>query len=118
MNTFFDENFLLENDKARELYAQVKNLPIFDYHCHLSPQEIYENRTFYDLTELWLECDHYKWRVMRNAGCSEDLVTGNAANYDKFLAFAHSLPLFPGNPVYHWAHLELKKYFGIKVIET
>lgn len=108
-----DENFLLENKKGAELYQQVKDLPIFDYHCHLDPKEIYENRAFYDLTELWLECDHYKWRVMRNAGVAEELVTGNADPYEKFLAFARSLPLFPGNPVYHWAHLELKKYFGI-----
>ena len=111
---FNDDNFLLENKKAHQLYEAVKYLPIFDYHCHLSPQEIYENRAFYDLTELWLECDHYKWRVMRNAGVPEKYITGNSAEpYEKFLAFARSLPLFPGNPVYHWAHLELKKYFGI-----
>lgn len=113
MKTFMDENFLLENKKGAELYQQVKDLPIFDYHCHLDPKEIYENRSFYNLTELWLECDHYKWRVMRNAGVSEEFVTGKADPYEKFLTFARSLPLFPGNPVYHWAHLELKKYFGI-----
>lgn len=115
MKNFMDDNFLLENEKAKELYEQVKNLPIFDYHCHLSPQEIYENRVFHNLTELWLEADHYKWRVMRNAGVSEFYITGNADPYEKFLAFARALPLFPGNPVYHWAHLELKKYFGITI---
>jgi len=107
------DDFLLTNETARKLYSRVKGLPIFDYHCHLNPAEILNDRAFYNLTELWLECDHYKWRVMRNAGVDEKFITGNASPYEKFYAFASVLPEFIGNPVYHWAHLELKKYFGI-----
>ncbi|MCR4789527.1 MAG: glucuronate isomerase [Treponemataceae bacterium] len=113
MKDFMDNDFLLTNRSGKHLYSQVKDLPIFDYHCHLDPKEIYENRAFYNLTELWLEADHYKWRVMRNFGINEAYITGKAEPYEKFLAFAKALPSFAGNPVYHWAHLELKKYFGI-----
>ena len=113
MQNFFDDKTFLTNNVARELYAQVKDLPIYDYHCHLDPREIYENRRFDDIGTLWLEADHYKWRVMRNYGVSEECITGGANYKRKFIAFASALPSFAGNPVYHWAHLELKKYFGI-----
>ena len=113
MPAFMSDDYLLTNDTAKKVYNKIKDLPIFDYHCHLSPEEILEDKTFYNLTELWLLGDHYKWRVMRNFGVEERLVTGDAPAYDKFFAFASALPSFIGNPVYHWAHLELKKYFGI-----
>lgn len=113
MNKFMSDGFLLTNETARRIYGQVKDLPVFDYHCHLSPADIYADRKFGNLTELWLEGDHYKWRVMRNAGVDERLITGDASPYEKFFAFASVLPDFAGNPVYHWAHLELGKYFGL-----
>ena len=110
---FNDDSFLLKSEKAKELYELIRDMPILDYHCHLSPKEIYENKTFYNLTELWLEADHYKWRVMRNAGIDEKYITGDADPYEKFLQFASIMPDFIGNPVYHWAHIELKQYFDI-----
>ena len=110
---FFDDKVFLENDKAVELYEYAKSLPIFDYHCHLSPAEILEDKVFHNLTELWLNGDHYKWRVMRAYGVDERYVTGEGDDKEKFLHFAEALPHFVGNPVYHWAHLELKKYFGL-----
>lgn len=113
MQNFLNDDIYLTNSVARELYAQVKDLPIYDYHCHLDPREIYENRRFDDIGTLWLEADHYKWRVMRNYGVPEKYITGEADYKQKFIAFASALPSFAGNPVYHWAHLELKKYFGI-----
>lgn len=113
MTNFMSDTYLLKGETAKKLYNSIKDLPIFDYHCHLSPKEIYEDRKFYNLTELWLEADHYKWRIMRQAGIDEKLITGNADPYGKFYAFCKALPAFIGNPVYHWAHLELKKYFGI-----
>lgn len=114
MKTFMNEDFLLENGMARMLYRRfAQKQPIFDFHCHLSPQEIDENKTFYNLTQLWLAGDHYKWRLMRIAGIDERLITGDAPDREKFLAFAACLPHFAGNPVYQWAHLELQKYFGI-----
>ena len=112
---FISDDFLLTNEKGKILYEKIRDLPIFDYHCHLSPKEIYEDRQFFNLTQLWLEADHYKWRIMRACGIEENLITGNADPYEKFLAFAKILPLFMGNPVYQWAHMELKKYFGISV---
>ena len=114
MKTFMNEDFLLDNEMARMLYHRfAEKQPIFDFHCHLSPQEIDENRAFYNLTQLWLAGDHYKWRLMRMAGINERLITGDAPDKDKFLAFASCLPGFIGNPVYQWAHLELQKYFSI-----
>lgn len=113
MNAFFDNNVFLGNQKAKELYLKVKELPIFDYHCHLSPKEIAEDRVFYNLGELWLECDHYKWRLMRANGCDEEYVTGKTDYKSKFLEFAKAAENAAGNSVYHWIHLELKKYFGI-----
>ncbi len=113
MKNFFDENVFLGNECAKTLYNEVKDLPIFDYHCHLSPKEIAEDRKFYNLGELWLEGDHYKWRLMRANGADESLVTGNAPYREKFKAFAEAAENAVGNAVYHWIHLELKKYFGI-----
>ena len=115
MTKFMSDNYLLRSKTAQKLYKMVKDVPIFDYHCHLSVKEIFEDRKFYNLTELWLEADHYKWRVMRNYGIEERLITGDATAYDKFFAFCTALPDFIGNPVYHWAHLELKKYFDITI---
>lgn len=111
MVKFMSDNYLLSNEKACELYKTAKNMPIFDYHCHLSPKEIYENKTFYNLTELWLLGDHYKWRLMRAYGIDEYYITGKASDKQKFLKFAEALPAFINNPVYHWAQLELKVYF-------
>ncbi len=113
MNTFLTEDFLLKSETAKNLYHGVaKNAPIIDYHCHVSPKEIYEDKRFKNITELWLSGDHYKWRIMRSNGVNEQFITGNASDYDKFLAFATALPKAVGNPMYHWCHLELKNYFG------
>ena len=112
-----DEDFLLYNDTAKVLYHDcAKKLPIIDYHCHINPQEIAENRRFTNLTQLWLEADHYKWRLMRANGEDEKFVTGDGSDYEKFLAFARMMPKAIGNPVYHWAHLELKRYFDCDLI--
>ncbi len=114
MKDFLGNDFLLKNETAKVIYNQfVKDLPIYDFHCHLSAQEIAEDKVFLDIGELLLKCDHYKWRLMRICGVPEDLITGNASFKDKFLAFANILPSVVGNPVYHWTHMELKKYFGI-----
>ncbi len=113
MTPFMADSFLLNNLTARKLYKTAASMPIFDYHCHLSPFEIYKDKVFYNLTELWLEGDHYKWRIMRAFGIDEQYITGSAAPKEKFLRFAEALPAFIGNPVYHWAHLELKRYFDI-----
>ncbi|TNH08478.1 glucuronate isomerase [Testudinibacter sp. TR-2022] len=114
MNPFMCEDFLLSNETARRLYHDyAAQQPIFDYHCHLNPQEIAENRQFKDLSEIWLEGDHYKWRALRTAGVEERLITGGASNYEKYLAWANTVPLCIGNPIYHWTHLELRRPFGI-----
>lgn len=116
MKAFMDEDFLLNSDTARTLYHHyAAPMPIIDYHCHVPPQEIYEDRVYENLTQLWLggdfHGDHYKWRLMRACGEPERLITGDGEDYEKFLAFARCLPKIPGNPVYHWAHLELQRYF-------
>ncbi|WP_028547764.1 glucuronate isomerase [Paenibacillus sp. UNC451MF] len=116
MKQFLDENFMLSNETAVRLYHDyAKDMPIIDYHCHLSPQEIYENKTFKNITEAWLYGDHYKWRAMRSNGVEEQFVTGGegASDYDRFLAWAKTVPQTIGNPLYHWSHLELQRYFGI-----
>jgi glucuronate isomerase len=115
MSHFMSDSYLLKGKSSHKLYSFVKDLPIFDYHCHLSPSEIFQDRKFYNLTELWLEADHYKWRLMRNFGIDESLITGDSAPYDKFYAFCTAIPAFIGNPVYHWAHLELKIYFDLTI---
>ena len=115
MKKFNDENFLLENETAKKLYFEyAKDLPIIDYHCHLSPKEIYEDLKFKDLTEVWLKGDHYKWRAMRAHGIDEERITGSASNVEKFQAWAETVPYTIGNPLYHWTHMELKTFFGIE----
>jgi len=117
MRQFMDQDFLLTNEVAKTLYhSYAKDMPIYDYHCHLSSKEIAENKSYDNITQLWLGGDHYKWRAMRSNGVSEDFITGNQSDYDKFLAFAKSIPYTIGNPMYHWTHLELKRYFGIDAI--
>lgn len=111
---FITENFLLRSETARYLYKKyASGRPILDYHCHLSPQVLAENRRFADLFEIWLEGDHYKWRAMRANGVPELYCTGSAAPYEKFLAWAKTVPHTLRNPLYHWTHLELLRYFGI-----
>lgn len=139
MKTFLDEDFILQSDTACTLYHKyAENQPIFDFHNHLSPQEIFENKPLGNLANAWLDHDHYKWRAMRAAGVDEKLITGHirldgsvksdeerggaeavaAADYERYLAFVKTLQLCPGNPLYHWSHLELKRYFGIDVPVT
>jgi glucuronate isomerase len=114
MTGFLSEDFLLANDAARRLYHQfAAPQPIFDYHCHLSPRDIAEDRQFANLFEIWLEGDHYKWRAMRANGVPEKYITGDATPYEKFLAWARTVPYTLRNPLYHWTHLELQRYFGI-----
>lgn len=114
MKKFFDDTVLLNNASAVELYEKyAKNQPIIDYHCHLNPQEIYENKSFENIGELWLAGDHYKWRAMRQNGIDEKFITGNADYKDKFIKFASTLEYAPHNPLYYWAHMELKQLFGI-----
>ncbi len=110
---FLDDNFLLSNDVAVRLYHDyASRMPIYDYHCHIDAKDIYEDKRFSSITELWLSADHYKWRIMRSNGIEEKYITGDASDYDKFCAFARTLPRCIGNPMYHWCHLELKNYFG------
>ena len=119
MKTFLDENFILQSEPAQTLYHKyAENQPIFDFHNHLSPQEIFENKSLGNLANAWLDHDHYKWRAMRAAGVDEKLITGHlnskdVNDYDRYLAFVKTLQLCPGNPLYHWSHLELARYFGI-----
>ena len=123
MKAFMDADFMLQNETARHLFHDyAETLPIIDYHCHISPQEIYEDRRYNNLAEIWLGGrnpdgsyfgDHYKWRVMRSNGVAENKITGDADAFEKFLEFAKALEMAIGNPMYHWSNLELKKYFGI-----
>ncbi|WP_308636227.1 glucuronate isomerase [Paenibacillus silvisoli] len=117
MRSFMDDDFLLHNETAKRLYHEyAKAMPIIDYHCHLSQQEIYENKSYANLTEVWLYGDHYKWRAMRANGIEEKYITGGegVSDYDRFLAFARTVPMTVGNPLYHWSHLELRRLFGIE----
>jgi glucuronate isomerase len=112
-DSFLNEDFLLSNNYAKVLYHNyAKDLPIIDYHCHLSPQDIANNRQFTDLTSIWLAGDHYKWRAMRTLGVNEKYITGDAGNEEKFRKWAYAVPYTMRNPLYHWTHLELKRYFG------
>jgi len=114
MADFIGENFLLSNEIARRLYHEcAATQPVLDYHCHLSPKDIADNGRFANLFEIWLEGDHYKWRAMRANGIPEKYITGDAPPYEKFLAWARTVPYTPRNPLYHWTHLELQRYFGI-----
>ena len=111
---FMTEDFLLETPVARKLYHDfAEHQPIIDYHCHISPKEVYEDRKFDNITQVWLGGDHYKWRMIRTNGVPEEEVTGAASDRVKFQRFAEALPLAIGNPMYHWTHLELKRYFGV-----
>lgn len=108
------ESFMLENETAMRLYHEyAARLPIIDYHCHLPPREIAEDRKFRNMTEIWLGGDHYKWRLMRTAGVPERLITGDASDWEKFSAWAATMPKLLRSPIYHWSHMELKRPFGI-----
>ncbi|WP_018479507.1 glucuronate isomerase [Pontibacter roseus] len=115
--SFLDEDFLLQTETARRLYhGHAARLPIIDYHCHLSPEDIANDRRFKNLTEIWLEGDHYKWRAMRTNGVAERFCTGDAPDYAKFEQWARTVPYTVRNPLYHWTHMELKRPFGIETI--
>ncbi|MCI8818154.1 MAG: glucuronate isomerase [Oscillibacter sp.] len=114
MTGFMDQDFLLSTGTARDLYhGTAEGLPIIDYHCHIDPREIAEDRCFDSVTQVWLGGDHYKWRLMRAAGVPEEKITGGASDWEKFEAFAWTMPQLIGNPIYHWSHLELQRGFGI-----
>lgn len=115
VNPIADDNFLLHSEVAKELYHDhASKMPIIDYHCHLPPAEIASDRTFENITQIWLEGDHYKWRAMRTHGIDEKYCTGNASDREKFEKWAETVPFTLKNPLYHWTHLELKNTFGIK----
>lgn len=117
MKSFLDENFLLTTKTAQDLYHRfAKHKPIIDYHNHLIPQQIVENKSFDNITQLWLYGDHYKWRAMRTNGVDEKYITGDATDEEKFIKWAETVPYTLRNPLYHWTHLELKRYFGIEEI--
>lgn len=117
MKKFMDKDFVLRNETAKTLYHDyAENMPIFDYHCHLPIQEIYEDRKFANITECWLGGDHYKWRLMREMGVDESYITGDKDDYEKFLKYAEVMPYAIGNPIFHWTHLELQRYFDINEI--
>ncbi|HPT31688.1 MAG TPA: glucuronate isomerase, partial [Prolixibacteraceae bacterium] len=114
MKPFIHDDFLLQTDFARELYHKhAAPMPIFDYHCHIPPQDIAVNRQYLNMTQIWLAGDHYKWRAMRTNGVSEKYCTGNASDWEKFEKWAETVPQTIRNPLYHWTHLELKRFFGI-----
>jgi len=114
MKAFLDSNFLLDTPTAERLYHEyAKQMPIIDYHCHLPPNEIAEDKQFENLTQIWLYGDHYKWRAMRTNGVAEQFITGNASDYEKYEKWAATLPYTLRNPLYHWSHLELSRYFGV-----
>ena len=115
MKQFITDDFLLKNEIAKKLYNDyAKNLPIIDYHCHIDAKEIAEDKRFKNITELWLGGDHYKWRYMRAAGVDEKYITGDASDKEKFIKWIEVLSSAIGNPLYHWSHMELKKYFGFE----
>ena len=118
-STFLTEDFLLTNTFAKNLYhTYASNQPIIDYHCHLSPKDIANNRQFENLAEIWLTGDHYKWRAMRALGIEEKYITGNATDEEKFTKWAFTVPYTLRNPLYHWTHLELKRHFNIDQLLT
>ena len=117
MKKFMDQDFLLFSDPAKALFhSYAEKLPIIDYHCHASSEEIAQNKQYSNISELWLSADHYKWRAVRSNGFDEKYITGDASDYDKFVAYAKTMPKLIGNPIYHWTHLELKRYFGCDLI--
>src|SRR5690606_24561311 len=112
---FLDENFLLTTKTSAKLYHKYAAImPIIDYHCHLSPNAIAENTQFENITQVWLYGDHYKWRAMRANGIDESYITGNQSDREKFRKWAETVPYTMRNPLYHWTHLELRRYFGIE----
>ena len=117
MKKFMDENFLLSNETAEKLYHEYsEKMPIIDYHCHINPKEILENKQFDNITQVWLYGDHYKWRQMRTYGIDERYITGDGSDYEKFLAWAKTISVAIGNPLYHWTHLELKRFFSVNEV--
>lgn len=122
MEKFMDKDFLLTTETAKKLYHEhAEKMPIIDYHCHLQPKEIYEDKKFRNLAEAWLGAgdrygDHYKWRSLRARGYEEDSISGPDDDYKKYYQFVESMPYFVGNPLYHWSHLEMQRYFGINDI--
>ena len=114
MHGFFEDSVLLYGDAAKAVYAEIKDLPIVDFHCHLDEQKIASNAQFANIGELWLSGDHYKWRAMRLCGVDERFITGEASYEDKFYKYAEIVPLLAGSPLYYWTHLELKEIFGIE----
>ncbi len=120
MKEFMDKDFLLTTETAKKLYHEhAEKMPIIDYHCHLQPKEIYEDKKFRNLTEVWLGAgdrygDHYKWRSLRARGYEEDSISGPDDDYKKYMQFVESMPYFVGNPLYHWSHLEMRRYFDIE----
>jgi glucuronate isomerase len=119
MKEFMANDFLLDNEVGKKLYFEhAAKMPIFDFHCHLQPQEIYEDHKFASITEAWLGAkgygDHYKWRLLREFGVPEEYITGNKSDKERFMKYAEAMPYFVGNPIYEWTHLELRRYFGIQ----
>ncbi|MBC8393951.1 MAG: glucuronate isomerase [Deltaproteobacteria bacterium] len=115
MKNFMTDDFLLQTETAKTLYHRhAASMPIFDYHCHLSPQQIADDIQFENITQAWLYGDHYKWRAMRTNGINEEFITGNASDWEKFQKWAETVPYTLRNPLYHWTHLELRRYFGVE----
>ncbi len=115
MKAFMDKDFLLQTGVAKELYHEhAAKMPIFDYHCHINPKEIAEDRQFENITQIWLYGDHYKWRALRTNGVDERFITGDASDREKFDKWAETVPYTLRNPLYHWTHLELKRFFGVE----
>ncbi len=114
MTSFMNADFLLKTETAKVLYHQhAEKMPVIDYHCHINPMDIYEDKRYNNITEVWLGADHYKWRAMRSCGVAEKYITGDATPAEKFQKWAETIPNLIGNPLYHWTHLELQRYFGI-----
>src|SRR5690625_354039 len=117
MSSFIHDDFLLKSEASKWIYHDyAKDLPIIDYHCHLPPDEIANNQGYETITDIWLAGDHYKWRALRNFGVDERYITGDASKEEKFKKWATVVPKTIGNPLYHWTHLELKRYFDIDVL--
>src|SRR5688572_18387916 len=117
MKKFLGKNFLLQNATAQKLYHDyAKEMPVIDYHCHLPPDQIANDINFENLTQAWLYGDHYKWRAMRTNGIDESYITGNRTDYEKFEKWAETVPYTLRNPLYHWTHLELQRYFNVHEI--
>ena len=116
-NPIIHPDFLLQNESSKILYHEyAERMPIIDYHCHLSAEDIAQNKVYQNLSQIWLEGDHYKWRAMRANGIDEKFITGEASDWEKFENWAKTVPYTMKNPLYHWTHLELKRYFDIDAI--